>query len=298
MTPVALILLTTSILLSTGRNLLSKRLSGLSFGSRRFFLCQGALFFSGGVAVLLFGRVTWQLPSGLTCLLALLYGALLIAAQWFYTAALSSGNVALCSTVYSMGFILPTLSGALLWNESFSPLDLCGVLCSVAAILCSGLVGRRRDTEKGYRYFLPLTVAMLASGGLGIVQKTQQRSDVAGERGAFLLIAFLIAAGASVLVALLLGRRQGASRDASSAALMRSMLGTAALVGAFFGCCNLLNTLLAGMLDSAIFFPTLNIGVILISTVTAIPIYRERLKKKDLCVLLLGIGAILLLNFG
>lgn len=298
MTPVALILLTTSILLSTGRNLLSKRLSGLPFGSQRFFLCQGVLFFCGGVAVLLFGGGRWGLPSGQTCLLALLYGALLIAAQWFYTAALSAGNVALCSTVYSMGFILPTLSGALLWSEAFSLLDLCGVLCSVAAILCSGLMGRRREAGKGTRYFLPLTVAMLASGGLGIVQKTQQKSDFASERGVFLLIAFLLASGASLLVALTLGRRERTREEDFPLFRMPSMLGTAALVGAFFGCCNLLNTLLAGMLESAIFFPTLNIGVILLSTVTGILIYRERLRKKDLTVLLLGIGAILLLNFG
>lgn len=295
MTPTALILLTMSILLSTGRNLLSKRLSGLPFGSRRFFLCQSVLFFCGGAAVLLLGGVRWGLPSGLTCLLALLYGALLIAAQWFYTAALSAGNVALCSTVYSMGFILPTLSGALLWDEAFSPLDLCGVLCSVAAILCSGLAGRRREKGKGNRYFLPLAVAMLASGGLGIVQKVQQKSDFASERGGFLLIAFLLASGASLLVALTLGRRR---RGEEPSFAMPSMLGTAALVGAFFGCCNLLNTLLAGMLESAIFFPTLNIGVILLSTITGILLYRERLKKKDLTVLLLGIGAILLLNFG
>ena len=223
----------------------------------------------------------------------MIYGALLILAQWFYTAALSKGNTAACSTVYSLGFIFPTLSGAMIWNEAFSFVDLLGVLSAVAAVVLSGLKVNKKDNASKAYYFIPLVIAMLASGGLGIVQKVQQKSDYADQGPIFLLIAFLLAAGISLLFALMTK-----STETDTDILRARKLTVAALVGAFFGCCNLLNTLLAGLLDSAIFFPTLNIGVILLSTLSASMLFRDKLSKKEISVLVLGGISILLLNFG
>ena len=287
------LLLVLSIVLSTGRNLLSKDLSHVRFKTKPFFSCQSILFLFGAIAVLTFGKVSFAPVASATVLYSIVYGFLLILAQWFYTAALSSGNTAACSTVYSLGFIFPTLSGAILFDEAFSLVDLLGVLSAVAAVVLSGLkVNKNEKTSKAY-YFIPLVIAMLASGGLGIVQKIQQKSDYADQRPIFLLIAFLIAAGISSLSALMT-KSTGSDTD-----VLRARRSTvAALVGAFFGCCNLLNTLLAGLLDSAIFFPTLNIGVILLSTVSAAMIFKEKLSKKEILVLVLGGISILLLNFG
>ena len=52
------------------------------------------------------------------------------------------------------------------------------------------------------------------------------------------------------------------------------------------------------MLDSAILFPTLNIGVILLSMVAGVLLFKEKVGKRELLVLLLGGASILLLNFG
>ena len=80
-------------------------------------------------------------------------------------------------------------------------------------------------------------------------------------------------------------------------AILNLILGVVvAGVGLFFGCCNLLNTILAGRLDSAIFFPSLNIGVILLTLLCSIVFYKEKIKKNDVLVLLLGSASILLLN--
>ena len=285
------LLLSLSVILSTGRNLFSKKLSGVPFGTGAFFLCQAVLFLSGALSLLLFGGLaTWSIAP-VTVAYAVLYGLLLLLAQWLYTAALARGNTALCSTVYSLGFLLPTLSGAVLWAEAFSPLDAVGVLCAVGAVTCSGM--RRKGEEKAgkARYFLPLLIAMLASGGLGIVQKLQQRSEFADQKTLFLLIAFLFAAAVSLLFAL-------GAKGKSAPPLRRSSFAVAAPIGVCFGCCNLLNTTLAGLLPGAVFFPTLNIGVIVLSMLAGVVFFKERLTKKEISVLLLGGASILLLNIG
>ena len=286
-----LVLLGLSVVLSTGRNLFSKKLSDIRFGTRAFFLCQSVLFLCGAISLVLFGKILFRSIAPITFIYAIIYGLLLILAQWFYTAALARGNTALCSTVYSLGFILPTLSGAILWSESFSGSDLFGVLCAVSAVIILGINPRTKEkTVKSY-YFIPLIIAMLASGGLGIVQKLQQKSDYSDQKSLFLLIAFLLAAGISLLFALF-------TKNTTANSIRPRKLAVASCVGLFFGCCNLLNTSLAGLLDSAIFFPTLNIGVILLSMICGVIFFKEKISKKELAVLILGGLSILLLNLG
>ena len=287
----AFLLLGLSVVLSTGRNLFSKNLSDVQFGTKPFFLCQGVLFLFGGTSLVLFGEISFGSIAPITFVYAIIYGLLLILAQWFYTSALAKGNTALCSTVYSLGFILPTLSGAILWSESFSGSDLFGVLCAVSAVIILGVNPRTKEkTVKSY-YFIPLIIAMLASGGLGIVQKLQQKSDYSDQKSLFLLIAFLLAAGISLPFALF-------TKNTTANSIRPRKLAVASCVGLFFGCCNLLNTSLAGLLDSAIFFPTLNIGVIILSMICGVIFFKERILKKEITVLILGGLSILLLNLG
>ena len=65
-----------------------------------------------------------------------------------------------------------------------------------------------------------------------------------------------------------------------------------------FRSCNLLNTLLAGLLESTIFFPTLNIGVILLTMLLCAMIYKEKIRRREATVLAFGVLSIMLLNFG
>ena len=287
----AFLLLGLSVVLSTGRNLFSKNLSDVQFGTKPFFLCPCALFLCGGAALVLFGNISFGVVAYQTLIYAAVYAILLIFAQWFYTAALAKGNTALCSTVYSLGFIFPTLSGAIIWSEAFSFLDLLGIMCAISAVIVSGLRSQAKEKATKSYYFIPLVIAMLASGGLGIVQKLQQKSAHAEQKSIFLLIAFTLAAVISLIFSLF-AKKQG------DPPFCRGKLAVASCIGVCFGCCNLLNTTLAGLLPSAIFFPTLNIGVILLSMICGVIFFKERILKKEITVLILGGVSILLLNFG
>lgn len=285
---IATLLLILSILLSSARNIFSKRISSARFGTRRFFLLQ-ALLFSGGAAVAAVGAgANGTLPSRYTVITGLIYGVLLLLAQWLYTAALASGKTALCSTVYSLGFVIPTLYGALIAEEGLRWTDGLGVLCAALAVVLSGVAkGGFRGKGDGVKFVLIL--AMLASGGLGVVQKLHQSTEYSEERGTMLLIAFALAATVSVISALI-------SPSPTTMGASRSSFASALTVGVVFGICNLLNTRLAGLLPGTVLFPTLNIGTIILTMLAAIPLYKELPEKKDLPTLLLGGAAILLLN--
>ena len=283
-------LLLASASLASVRNVLLKSFSPFSFKNREFFGLQAGVFGTGSVALLAICAFNYNGISLFTALLALVYGVILLCAQWCYTIALSNGKTAICVTIYSFGFLIPTLSGAIFWNEQITIFGGLGILTVIPVILISGL-SKKDSAEKSSSkaYLFPLLLALIGSGGLGVVQKLQQNSEYKSQSNSFVLVAFVFCFVVSLLFFAFMKKGE--------CQIKRSNLGASSIIGVFFAVCNLLNTYLAGKLNSAVFFPVLNIGGILISTLLGIIIYKERLTKKDLLVLSLAIVAIILVNF-
>ncbi|MBQ9860516.1 MAG: hypothetical protein IJO76_07595 [Clostridia bacterium] len=279
-------LLLLSVLLSSGRNILSKRIALGGREKTSFFLSQGVLFTTATLLLASCQSLTEASLSPTALWLGLLYGMLLLSSQWLYTLALQGGSTAVCSTVYALGFLLPTLSGVLFWEEAFTLTDGIGLILALVIILLSA----RKDEPKqqNANRFLPfLLVAMLSSGGLGILQKVQQTSAAAEQSGHFLLVAFSLAAVCS-LVAFFTCRQP--------LRICKTNTLYPALAGLCFGGANLCNTLLAGRMRSAAFFPLQNISTILLSVVLGIILFRERLNRRTIVIILLGVAVVLLFS--
>ena len=272
-----------SVTLSAGRSLTSKKTAAAATTKAQFFYAQTVLFTCAFLLLLCFYATALASVSLVTVLYGAAYGVLLISSQWMYTISLKSGNTSLCTLVYSLGFVFPTLSGMVFWGERFMWSDALGLLFAVAVILLTA------KTDSGAtapaRTFLPfLMIATVSSGGLGILQKVQQSSGSAGEIGAFLLIAFGVAAVASLAAFLLCGQKAAPSMD---------VLLYPALTGVCFGGANLCNTLLAGRMQSAVFFPVQNISTILFTAVCSAVLFKEKFTVKIALSLLCGAIAVL-----
>ena len=186
-----------------------------------------------------------------------------------------------------MGFIIPTISGMLFWSEEVSAMKILGIIFVIPAVIMSG-IKKGSNKVHGRGYFIPAVIAMLTSGGLGIMQKIQQKSPYPEQFGTFVLISFIIGATVSLIFALF------AKKD--EVKLTRGNVGVACTIGFCWSMCNLLNTFLSGALPTAVFFPMLNIGMILLSTAIAIFAYKEKITAKTVTVVGLGILSILLIN--
>lgn len=268
-------LLLLSVGLSAGRNSISKKIAATAGERASFFLSQMVLFFTAAV-LLAACNLPMLTVSCLTWLYGVTYGLLLVLSQWMFTLSLRTGAASVCSVVYALGFLLPTLSGVLFWGEDFALTQGLGVVLAVGVILLT--FKKSSGTHPG-RYIPFLLVAMTASGGLGIMQKVQQVSPVAGEKGAFLVIAFLLAGGCSLAALCLCCRR---------VSLRPAVMLYPAAAGLCFGGANLCNTLLAGRLPSAVFFSLQNISTILLSTILGVAVFRERLTARTVLIVLLG----------
>lgn len=301
---ISLLMLILSVSFSSGRNVLSKKMAAASFGESGFFLLQ-IFMFSAGAAVLLPLAVTEGLfrVSARTVLYSVIYAALLLSAQWNYTVALGRGKVGICAAVYSLGFILPTLSGAAFFGEELGVVNAIGIAVAAAAVLSSAKIKKEGDT--GHGGIVNLVLAMLSSGGLGIMQKVQQSSDAADEKGSFVFLAFSFAALVSLAVWLALWLRDRRAKTLAEGNTETNERDTdrryrgerlaAVFAGLLFGGANFLNTALAGAMDSALFFPLQNVSSIFVSLLLGVIIYKEKLRKKDFVTVALSTVAVVLL---
>lgn len=287
--------LTISVVLSAGRSIFSKKMACMAPRPGLFFRNQALLFLAAGLLLWAGNPDAFAAVSTVTAGYSVIYGLLLIASQWMYTFAMRLGLTSVCSLIYSLGFIFPTISGVLFWNETFTGSDFLGLILALSVILLTF----RGDTEgveagKKTQFLLAILTAMTASGGLGILQKVQQSTpEAASETSAFLILAFALAFTASGIVYLF--RRSWTAEPGDKKTAIVGMLWPV-LAGLCFGGANLLNTVLAGRMKSAVFFPLLNILTILLCTVCGILLFREKLTVKTGIALILGMAAVVVLS--
>ena len=290
MNVITALILFCSTLLGATKNVLIKGISEYSIKTREFFIAQSGIFGAGSVVLLIINLFTFKGISLTTVICAVLYGIILISGLWCYTLALSQGKTAVCATVYSFGFIVPTLSGTLFWNEKISIFGYLGILILIPVLIISGTSPKKQDNKQTNKtYVIPLIIALLSSGGLGVMQKIHQSSESANEMNMFLLLSFIFAFTVSIIFAF--ATKKGENK------IERKSISFSLIVGVIFSLCNIMNTYLAGVLDSAVLFPILNIGTILVSLLLSVIIYREKIDRRDILILILGILAIILVNF-
>lgn len=277
-------LLAISVGCSTARAVFSKKL-GAQGSDRRFYRIQALLFAVAAAVIGIANIKDTVYPSAATILLALAYGILTVSSQWAYTIALAQAPVSVCAMVYSFGFIIPTVLGTVLWREAVTSLKIISILLCIGTILLTSV---QPEKSKLNRLPVSLIIAMLSSGGLGLVQKIQQKSAAHSETGIFLFFAFVLAMLFSLAFSIL--KREKAAQTTAPPVLH------ILIVGASMALANTANTLLAGLLPSAVVFPVVNVGVILASLAISVVVLKERLSKNQIAAFGLGVTAILLFN--
>ena len=276
-----------AIMLGSGRSVFSKRMTSGTDSKKQFYFNQFFLFLSGTVSVFLCNIKAFATATAKTFIYGAIFGIVTIIAQWCYTVALNKGPTSICAMIYSFGFIFPTVSGALFWNEPFGMTTLIGLLITVLAVVASSF-SDKKSSNKEISFIIPNLIAMMASGGLGILQKVHQTSNDANNLDAFMVVAFGLATVISFTM--IFFTKQNSENNVLKLSI------NPILAGVSFGAVSLVNTMLAGRMESAILFPTLNIGVMMACLIFGIFIFKEKPTKPQIVAFGLGISAILVLS--
>ena len=240
--------------------------------------------------VLLFWGVS--MPSAFTLWLGILFGVVTALQSLALLWALKTGPMSYTSVIGSFSTLVTAVSGALFFDESITVLQAIGI----AIMLCSFVFAAEKDKDKkkaSFRWLLLCTVNFLSIGCIGIMQKVHQASTYRAELNSFLVIAFVVAGLFSGILAALFGKHTAIEKQQKRSVSLLLLCMIVSGVGAALN--NRFNLYLSGVIDSAIFFPIVNGGGLVLSTLTAVVFFREHLAKRQWIGILLGIVAVFLL---
>lgn len=246
--------------------------------------------------------------SAFTVWLALLFGAVVCLQQLTLLLALSKGPLSYTMVIVAMSTLITALSGVLFWHEHLRAVQLVGIVLMVLCLVLSVKREPKKSGESGGRrlsavWLLLALLAMAFNGGVGILQKTHQSSAHKAELPAFLFVAFAFCVVFSVLCYLFLtirarGKRQEAGAEESTAhspRFSRNLIVLFLLSGVCVALCHCINLYLSGVVAAAVFFPIVNGGALMLTTLASLLLFHERLSLTQWLGLALGAVATLLL---
>ncbi len=247
------------------------------------------------VCLLLVGGVPQA--SLFTVLLALGFGFVTALQQVFTLQALELGPYAYTAVICSLSTMIPALSGALFFKETLGFSHILGMLLMVVCFFLSAdFSGEKKKTT--LRWLLCCAVAFLATGLIGVMQKWHQSTDYRTELDAFLVIAFAFScfySAAAFTVSLLKNKRKAAPGNAAPSLFHLLPILLMAMIGICTATNNKLNLFLSGVMESAVFFPLVNGGNLILTALAALLLFRERPTGKQWAGLLIGTLAVVFL---
>ena len=256
---------------------------------------NGVISITAAAVLFLWGGVSGC--SVFTAVLGIAFGLVTALQQIFNLMAMDLGAWSYTTVIVSLSMLVPALSGALLFGEKLSLMKAFGVILMCVCLVLS-VKGKKEAKKATFRWFFYCMMTFLCTGGIGVMQKWHQSTGYREELNAFLLIAFGVSFIYSAAAAAVLARKAKSSGRMEKKAISAGDFAWAlALVAG--GCCvavnNKLNMYLSGVMDSAVFFPLVNGGGLVLTVFAALLLFRERLTIRQWVGVGAGIAAVVFL---
>lgn len=208
--------------------------------------------------------------------------------------ALDIGPLSYTTVIVNLSTLIPALSGALIWNERISVVQIVGIVALMVCFVLS-TEAKGEQKSKGMKWLAWTLVAFVCTGAIGVMQKWHQSTVYSDELDGFLVVTLgtsTLFSGAALGILALQRQMEKEVRAYFAWWPLIAMI----LAGVCIALCNKLNLHLAGVMDSAFFYPAMNGGTLIATTVGACILFRERLTKRQWIGVGVGISAVILLS--
>lgn len=303
------LLLGVSVFTGSFKSIVNKRVKRGAVGMGKTMQVNAISFAVAFVVVFCFALFSANFSFRTPILLAILNSACILLSQVALMKAVDTGSVTVSSLFYSCGFIIPTIFGAIYYGEKVHFLQIIGIaVILISFVLC---VEKENGKKFNFKWFIYALGGTIFSGLLGIVQKifgVEYSAEYSLDT--FLSVSFLMIIGISLIVwliyALIHRAKDHSHLSVSERAITKiekPLIGKRTFVftlilGLILGFHNKICTYLSGVLPSALYFPIVNGGVIVMTAVISAIMLREKLSKRQLISVILGFVAIGLITVG
>lgn len=205
--------------------------------------------------------------------------------------ALRNGPMCFTGLLSSSSMILTSISGYFLWDQELGIKKILGIIAMLISI--SLAIDYKQGGKTSLKWLMFCLAGVVCGAGVGIMQGFQQKSAHADELTGFLIVAFCV----SILFSGSLAAFNIKVKKEKPTITLTSpvMLGCFSAIGFAIFLTNVVNLWLQSQLPTAIFFPVNNGSVIMLESMVAFLLFRERIRRLQVVSYIFGVTAILLL---
>ena len=220
---------------------------------------------------------------------AFAFGVLTVSFQLFYIQAMSCGNLSLTVLIVNSGMIIPIIVSAVFFKEQFGVFKIVGII----TILISLSISVSKNTVKSkLKWFLLSVTCFLTNWCLSVCQQIFGKTDLRNEEISFVAWSYLLATMISfVLYIILKCKRKKFAVGIKPAALIYG-----SCAGVILGAFQILNTKSIATIDAGLLFPVYNSGTLILTTISGVFFFKDKLKRKQVSSIVVGIAGIILIN--
>ena len=253
-------------------------------GAAVWCLC---LFIANGFTLTLNSdALLWGIVYGITQALFIL----------FKTLAMNTGSVSVTTLIGNCSLVVSVLACFVIWDEKIMLFDVLGLSVLLIGIFLTTYKKSRVDYNK--KWLICSALFLVFAAGVGLVFKAFSKSASPDMAGDMMLVSSVIMLVSYAAICLFNGGfklKSGACDDRLRGG--RKLFILCALLSGFLSCVyNRLNIYLAGALPGVIFYPSFNGGVVFLSMALSIFLLREKLSRKQLSGILVGVLGIFIIG--
>ncbi len=220
--------------------------------------------------------------------LGIFVGVMYVLCLWLFSRAISIGGLALSTTLMRLSSAIPTLGSLILFAEQTNPYQLLGI---VLAFVCLPLASKEplRLGQAGKEALKGMIWGLLLFAAYGItdfVFKVQAELEPLANPNAFMATIF----GTALL--LTFPQLFNKIRPTRACLAWGFILGSTNVLATYFWIRTLTH------IPGSVAFPTLALGVIVVTTLASLLIWREKLRPANYTFLFLASVAVFLINQG
>jgi len=210
----------------------------------------------------------------------------------FYLAALTTqrSGLSVVSVATKMSVAIPILFGIILYNESTGIIKITGIVLALVAVYLTSIKKKEGIAIRKRNLIFPLLV-FFGSGIIDTTLKYLETTYVAEVDVALFSSTIFAIAGCIGTLILIIQGIQGSLKIS-----FRNILGGIALgIPNFFSIYFLVMALRSEGVESSTIFPLNNVGIVMISTVLGILLFREKMLTKNWIGIVLAIISIIMI---
>ncbi len=201
-------------------------------------------------------------------------------------------GISMTSVANKMSLIIPVIAGIFLYNESITWLMVTGIILALVSVIFTSIKDKSMALSKNGTFILMLI--FFGSGLIDIMIKYMQHHYLTENEGAAFVMVIFMAAAIFGLLWMLLTQRDRFRNFNKASILGGIALGIPNFGSIYF----LILALEKSGLQSSVLYPINNMGIVGISALFGIFIFKEKINLINFIGILLAIAAIALIAFG